>query len=467
MLYPVHSPQHNLPKPQAEFVFRYAGKLLLEQEFAPDLASYKHCFSKIPTISRKFGYLQCVRCGNQKPSLFGKIPCEKCHTTHFYCRNCIQMGRVMQCESLYVWSGEVPVWQSHESPLSWDRTLTDAQLHASNRIVQAIQQQEKELAVWAVCGSGKTEMLFRGIEAALKLGKRVCIATPRADVVRELQPRFKEAFQTVPVQALYGGSDEKEGSAQLIIATTHQLLRFHKTFDVVIIDEVDAFPFHNDATLPYAVNRAKKDRHTMIYVTATPRQDLRLKMTLRKLPYVFVPVRYHGHPLPVPRLHMSISLKKAIKERQLPISVLTWIKKRKNPNRQLLIFVPTIALAEELAEKLREGSTLPFQSIVSAHSEDEQRVEKIIQFRNREIQLLITTTILERGVTFPSVDVIVLDAGHMVFDDAALVQIAGRAGRSMDDPTGEVLFVHNGKTNAMVKSIRSIQSMNKRGGFSK
>ena len=35
---------------------------------------------------------------------------------------------------------------------------------------------------WAVCGAGKTEMMFESISCALKEGKRVCWAIPRADV---------------------------------------------------------------------------------------------------------------------------------------------------------------------------------------------------------------------------------------------------------------------------------------------
>jgi len=96
---------------------------------------------------------------------------------------------------------------------------------------------------------------------------------------------------------------------------------------------------------------------------------------------------------------------------------------------------------------------------------DPDREEKVRQFREQTIQVLLTTTIMERGVTFPSVDVVVLDAGHSVFDEAALVQIAGRAGRSPVDPIGDVLFLHDGKTAAMTAAIKSIQMMNRRGGF--
>src|SRR5690625_7203619 len=89
-------------------------------------------------------------------------------------------------------------------------------------------------------------------------------------------------------------------------------------------------------------------------------------------------------------------------------------------------------------------------ALVSVHAQDPDRENKVQLFREKKIPMLITTTILERGVTFPSVDVVVFDAGHVVFDEAALVQISGRAGRSPEDPTGEVIFFHDGKPEAKI-----------------
>lgn len=442
---------------------KYIGKLLLQNEIPSQ--AFSSSFTKIPAIRKKFIHYECQRCGNKKRSLFGKMPCARCRKEHLYCRSCIQMGRVMECEALYYWSGEQPTWTYHESPLTWEGTLTKAQQAASINLVQAIETNEKEHLIWAVCGAGKTEMLFKGIEYGLMHGKRICIATPRADVVRELKPRIREAFQEVTVEALYGGSEDKAGDSQLIIATTHQLLRFYQTFDMMIVDEVDAFPYHHDSTLPFAVDRAKKSTCTTIYLTATPRQDLRIKLALKQLPHTFVPVRYHGHPLPVPKLMMSYSLSKELKQKKIPKQLTNWLTNRQNPQRQLLVFVPTIILAEQLRNNLQAINKGYVGIIDSVHANDVERIDKVNRFRKKEIHLLVTTTILERGVTFPSVDVIVLDAGHSVFDEAALVQIAGRAGRSSDDPTGEVLFIHDGKTNAMVQSIQSIKQMNKRGGF--
>src|SRR5699024_2709933 len=112
----------------------------------------------------------CMRCGNTKRSLLGKITCAACHHTHFYCRKCIEMGRVMECESLYQWTGRKPIWLKHDSPCTWKGNLTKAQQRAANRIVQSINEGLKELLVWAVCGAGKTEMLFPRSEES-RVGK--------------------------------------------------------------------------------------------------------------------------------------------------------------------------------------------------------------------------------------------------------------------------------------------------------
>jgi len=262
---------------------------------------------------------------------------------------------------------------------------------------------------------------------------------------------------------LYGGSEENEGTAQLILATTHQLLRYRHAFDMMVIDEVDAFPFHSDTSLPFAADRAKRPDGTTIYLTATPRRRQRMQILRKKLPHMFVPVRFHGHPLPVPTQKICFSLKKHLTKPVIPEILQRWILHRTNPKRQLLLFVPTIELAEKLAAKL-SSEAKGKDKVCFAHASDPDREEKIKQFKEQRMTILLTTTILERGVTFPSVDIVVLDAGHPVFDEAALVQIAGRAGRSPDDPTGDVLFLHDGKTEAMVAAVKSIQAMNRRGG---
>lgn len=453
--------------------YRYFGKILLREEihfsdsdFQENLTNGN--FITVPSIVFKNLSYECQRCHNKKRSLFAMIDCARCGETHVYCRKCVEMGRVLSCEPLYIWNGLHPTWEEHENPCVWTGKLTKVQQVAADRIVRAIQMSESELLVWGVCGAGKTEMLFQGISTALQSGKRICLATPRADVVRELYPRFKEAFPTVDIQGLYGGSEEKDGTAQFMIVTTHQLLRYNRAFDVLVIDEVDAFPYHADPSLPFASHRSRKQICTTVYLTATPRKEQKIQLARQKLPHIFVPIRFHGHPLPVPQMKMCFSLRKNLHQDQFPPALMTWLKQRHHKSRQLLIFVPTIQLAEKMVENGRllfvnQGIIHKKEMFEAVHAEDPKREEKVQLFRQKKLTILITTTILERGVTFPAIDVIVLDAGHVVFDEAALVQIAGRAGRSPKDPDGEVVFYHDGKTEAMVQAIKSIKAMNKRG----
>ena len=74
--------------------------------------------------------------------------------------------------------------------------------------------------------------------------------------------------------------------------------------------------------------------------------------------------------------------------------------------------------------------------------------------------VLIATTILERGITIENVNVAVLFANHRVFDEASLVQISGRVGRSFKYPDGECLFLFDQRSNEVDKCIRKCEAAN-------
>src|SRR5699024_268424 len=144
---------------------RIAGKLLLYDELKLDFVQFSQLTSlkmlrKTSSILKNKYHHTCQRCNNSKESLFRMIPCAKCKIEHVYCRHCIKMGRVMSCVPLYEWDGPELSWSRHSNPCHWSGKLTDAQNKAAQRIIHAVNQQERELLLWAVTGSGKTEMLF-------------------------------------------------------------------------------------------------------------------------------------------------------------------------------------------------------------------------------------------------------------------------------------------------------------------
>ncbi|WP_462411360.1 DEAD/DEAH box helicase [Neobacillus sp. Marseille-QA0830] len=400
----------------------------------------------------------CARCGNNDLQEFGSFRCARCGEMCLYCRHCIMMGRISECTPLIGWTGPEPVTPLPAKIMGWSGSLSKGQQQASERVVEAILQ-NKEWLVWAVCGAGKTEVLFAGIEAALSAKKRICIATPRTDVVLELTPRLKSAFPEIKVASLYGGSEDRHVYAPLTIATTHQLLRFYHAFDAIILDEVDAFPYTVEESLQHAAIQARKPESSMIYLTATPNQKWQRECRTGKRNFTTIPARFHRHPLPVPVLTWCGNWQKRLHKGKLPPNVIQWVKTRLNSGKQALLFFPHILLMETALPILRQLAP----GIEAVHAEDPERKEKVQKMRAKEIPLLLTTTILERGVTFPNIDVAVIGAEDAIFTESALVQIAGRAGRSKDHPTGDVTFFHYGKTEEMLKARKQIVMMNTEG----
>nr|WP_277818749.1 DEAD/DEAH box helicase [Bacillus sp. TL12] len=412
--------------------------------------------SLVKGVINKSSRYVCQRCGNSEQRLFASFLCKRCNEMCTYCRKCITMGRVGECTVL-VRDIKAAKWGCVPNPLRWEGQLSPGQGKAARGVVEAVRRKES-FFIWAVCGAGKTEMLFYGIEEALKKGERVCIATPRTDVVLELAPRLRTVFPDVPIAALYGGSLDREKEARLIVSTTHQLLRYYKTFDVMIVDEIDAFPYAMDKMLHYAVEQASKDHAAQIYLTATPAEAWKRKLWRGKQKGVIIPGRYHRHPLPVPSFQWCGNWKKALKRKGIPPVVLKWLKYHLLKQSPIFLFVPHVRYIDEVSTLLK-----PLDNrIEGVYAEDSKRKEKVAAFRNGNIPLLVTTTILERGVTVENLQVAVLGAEEVIFSESALVQIAGRAGRSHRKPDGDIFYFHYGKTEAMIRAKKHIQSMNKR-----
>lgn len=443
------------------------GRSLLLQEipFDKDIIDehIAHGFIKTtPGIEMQKQNFKCHRCSNQVKRLFARFPCARCQTEEgcYYCRSCIMMGRVSSCTPLYEWIGPELKWGEfgveRKSYLSWTGALSKSQQLAAKAIVQAVKE-KKDLLVWAVTGAGKTELLFHGMDVALLRHNRVCIATPRTDVVLELAPRLKKVFPDVPIAVLYGGSEDRHTYAPLTISTTHQLLRFKQAFDVIVVDEVDAFPYSMDHRLQWAVDKSSKPIASKIYLTATPSETWQLECKYGKRPFVKIPARYHQKPLPIPQFKWCGNWRKQIDKKRLPRIITTWTKNQLQSQKQALLFFPHIRYMEKALPLFKQFHP----DIESVHAEDPDRKEKVEKMRQGKIPILLTTTILERGVTFPNIDVAVLGAEDDIFTESALVQISGRVGRSAEFPSGSLIFFHYGRTRAMIRALVHIDEMNR------
>nr|WP_249436055.1 helicase-related protein [Paenibacillus sp. Marseille-Q4541] len=411
--------------------------------------------------------LHCRRCGSiatehSRCAACGSAACA-------YCEACLALGRSRAC-TLLLRGAAPPAVKSTAGalPTEADRRwgLSPAQSAATGAALAYLAEQRHassaaakgRFLLWAVTGAGKTEMTFPLLDAILSSGGSVLVATPRRDVVLELAPRVARAFPEVTRTTLYGGSADRWQRGQLTLATTHQLLRFRHVFDLVIIDELDAFPYHNDPMLAYAAEACCKPGGSFVYLSATPPRELQKQAARGKLAHARVPVRFHRHPLPVPILLRVPPVLQLLKQNKLPAELLERLTYSINREAQVFMFVTRIAQIDGLLRLLRR--MLPGIRIEGTSSEDPMRAEKVVAFRERTIRLLVTTTILERGVTVPKSDVYILDANNRLFDAASLVQMAGRAGRSKDDPAGSVVFAAPERSRGQKEAIQQIKRMN-------
>ncbi|CIW15087.1 helicase ComFA [Streptococcus pneumoniae] len=287
------------------------------------------------------------------------------------------------------------------------------------------------------------------------------MASPRIDVCLELYKRLQQDFSCGI--ALLHGESEPYFRTPLVVATTHQLLKFYQAFDLLIVDEVDAFPYVDNPMLYHAVKNSVKENGLRIFLTATSTNELDKKVRLGELKRLNLPRRFHGNPLIIPKPIWLSDFNRYLDKNRLSPKLKSYIEKQRKTAYPLLIFASEIKKGEQLAEILQEQ--FPNEKIGFVSSVTEDRLEQVQAFRDGELTILISTTILERGVTFPCVDVFVVEANHRLFTKSSLIQIGGRVGRSMDRPTGDLLFFHDGLNASIKKAIKEIQMMNKEAGL--
>lgn len=329
-----------------------------------------------------------------------------------------------------------------------DFELSEQQTYASSHIIRGIQQRENIL-LHAVTGAGKTEMMFAGIQYARQQGLNVAIVSPRVDVVVEISKRITESFKEESIDVLYQGQSQTN-NGHFVIATVHQLYRFKQHFDVIFIDEVDAFPLAMDPLLMQTLIHASASVYSHIYMTATP--SLRLLKQFNRDNIITLPARYHRKPLPIPKFHYF-----KFKPKRMQRYLLKLLQKQLEHQRVTLVFFNQIEAMEQALCHYQKY----FKDLVAVHSEDALRFEKVEALRAGNHPIIFTTTILERGFTMAHLDVIVIDSQK--FKAAALIQIAGRTGRKLQDTSGLVLFLHNGVTLSMLQAKRQIKQMNQLG----
>lgn len=374
--------------------------------------------------------MECPRCHNQNNAYLYQ------YQGQYYCRKCISFSRV-NINDIHL--TKRVNYGKQNVLFHLDFHLSPKQLEISHQLLVNYQN-KKNSYVWAVCGSGKTEIVFEVMKYALNQGQRVCFCIPRKELVKELHQRIESCFQNVQIGLLYGGYVDKK-DAQLIICTMHQLYKFENDvgFDLMILDEVDAFPYYRNEVLQEIFQRCCLG--TFIQLSATFNQN-----DIHNGELLIMNKRYHGIDLPIPHQILCPTWM------QKWLVLLIVIKKK----RRWIIYVPTILQVEKMVKFLRRFC--PYVQGVSSKSKHVQ--EYINKLKIYPYYILVSTTLLERGITVEDVHVIVYQSEHQVFDEKTLIQIAGRVGRKPNHPLGDIYFLSKSQSREIKQCIKTIKRLN-------
>lgn len=201
----------------------------------------------------------------------------------------------------------------------------------------------------------------------------------------------------------------------------------------------DAFPFYKNEVLNQIFDRCCLNNY--VKMSATFNEDDRNGEEL-----LILNRRYHGYNLPVPHVILISHFFQEI----IIFFLLKMLAKK------TIIFVPTIKDII-IVSTLLESTSFKY-GIVSSLHQNNQTV--ISQLKSGEIDCIISTTLLERGVTIEDVQVIVFKGEHVIFDERTLIQIAGRVGRKPAHPTGKIYILASEKTKSISRCVSTIKKLN-------
>ncbi len=352
--------------------------------------------------------------------------CKSILSTSKYCKYCFSFSKFN--------NDMIPKYQKRlnfQSTINLKYNLTFQQQDISSKISRS----KGDVLINAVCGAGKTEIVLNEIQSYLRKGKRVGFLIPRIEIARAVYYKLKSFFPKNSISFLSGS--KKPVFSDIIVGTCHQAPKLVNNLDLVILDEVDAFPLNQDQILQSICFNLSRDK--TIYLSATPPEYLPKNLNIYELNS-----RFHNKDIPVPK----------IKKVFVPHNYLNkLLQNNKNP---LFVFFPTIKIQNQYYEIFKDRF-----NIATVNSKAKNNKKTLYDFRFKKTPIIFTTSVLERGVTFDNLRVVVMFANHPLYTIEQLIQIAGRVGRTIKNFKGKVEFICYQPSKKLKEVINVISEKNR------
>ncbi|MFN8028336.1 MAG: transcription-repair coupling factor [Acidimicrobiia bacterium] len=280
-----------------------------------------------------------------------------------------------------------------------------------------------------VCGDvgyGKTEVAVRAAFKAVQEGTQVVVLVPTTLLANQHGITFRERFANYPVrvEVLSRFLTQKEQTAVVrdfesgavdVLIGTHRLLSSDvspKNLGLLVVDEEQRFGVqHKELIKQLATNV------DVLTLTATPiPRTLELSLTgIRDLSLVNTPPEDRQPILTYVGEYDDRAVAEAIRRELLREGQVFFVHNR-------------VRDIELVAENVR--ALVPEARVAVAHGQmDEGRLERVVlDFAEREFDVLVCTTIVESGIDMPTVNTLVVDRADLL-GLAQMYQLRGRVGR--------------------------------------
>ena len=316
-------------------------------------------------------------------------------------------------------------------------TLTNAQLKVLKEINSDMESQKPmNRLLQGDVGSGKTIVSVIASYKAVKSGYQVAILAPTAILASQHLENFNKTLRKFGIKSELLVSSITKKNKQIIkekllngeidiLIGTHAMLEddvVFKNLGLVVTDEQHRFGVKQRAKIV-----SKGNNPDVIVMSATP-----IPRTLALILYGDLDISIINELPPNRKKIDTFAVGKSYEER-----VNNFVKKQIDEGRQCYIVCPLVEENEEmdlksvteLASKL-QNETFSNYKVEYLHGKmkPKEKDEIMLKFKNGDIDILISTTVIEVGVDVPNANIMVIENSER-FGLAQLHQLRGRVGR--------------------------------------
>lgn len=317
--------------------------------------------------------------------------------------------------------------------------LTKAQLRVLQEIDENMESEKSmNRLLQGDVGSGKTVVAMITAYKAVKSGYQVAILAPTAILATQHMVNFEKMLNQFDIKCelLISGISKKKkedilerlkkGEIDILIGT-HAMLEENvefKNLGLVVTDEQHRFGVKQRTKIAQ-----KGQNPDVLVMSATP-----IPRTLALILYGDLDISIIDELPPNRKTIETFAVTNRMEER-----INNFIKKQIDEGRQAYIVCPLVEESDEedtdlkavttLYEKCKEETFSNYRvEYIHGKMRPKEKDEIMEKFKNKEIDILISTTVIEVGVDVPNANIMVIEDAER-FGLAQLHQLRGRVGR--------------------------------------